>query len=212
MNLPRLIYISQNTAQLSHLQSITRACEAGCKFIQLRIKNESVETVRQIAIEAQKICKAHQAMLFINDFVEIAKEIRADGIHVGKNDMPPSLVRKEVGSNMIIGGTANTFEDIQQLANSQVDYIGLGPFRFTVTKKNLSPVLGINGYESLMQQCKNAGITIPIYAIGGIQTTDVEVIMETGVYGIAVSSALTKNQDIKKTVSEFNQYLYPIPK
>jgi thiamine-phosphate pyrophosphorylase len=117
--------------------------------------------------------------------------------------MSPTEARELLGKGFIIGGTANTFEDIERLAASGVDYIGLGPFRFTSTKENLSPILGIEGIEGIIKKCNEKGIHIPIIAIGGIKTEDVKTIMDKGVYGIAVSSSINLSENKIETVKRF---------
>ena len=97
--------------------------------------------------------------------------------------------------------TCNTFEQIVSAAKSGADYIGLGPYRFTSTKENLSPVLGIEGYRNIMRQCRQAGINIPIYAIGGIRTEDVTELIETEVYGIAISSLILQSSSPQKQIA-----------
>jgi thiamine-phosphate pyrophosphorylase len=172
-------------------------------WIQLRVKNKSEDEWKAIAQEAKRICKLHNVKLIINDSVKLAKIIGADGVHLGKEDMPADEARKLLGPDFIIGGTANTFEDIQRLASLKVDYIGLGPFRFTQTKKNLSPLLGLPGYKELMKQCAIENITVPVIAIGGLQLNDVNAMMETGVYGIAVSSAISEADNIALVTTAF---------
>jgi len=99
-------------------------------------------------------------------------------------------VRTHLFSWQLIGGTANTLEDCQELSSKKVDYIGLGPFRFTKTKDNLGPVLGENGYAAIVEALKT---DIPIIAVGGITSYDILDVMITGVYGIAVSGAITRD-------------------
>jgi thiamine-phosphate pyrophosphorylase len=197
MKISRLHYITANPAHAE------KACTGGVDWIQLRVKNKSEEEWKAIAQEAKRICKMHNAKLIINDSVKLAKIIGADGLHLGKEDMPADEARKLLGPDFIIGGTANTFEDIQRLAALKVDYIGLGPFRFTQTKKNLSPLLGLHGYKELIKQCAIENITVPVIAIGGIQLNDVNNIMETGVHGIAVSSAISEPGDIALAATAF---------
>jgi len=197
MKISKLQYITANPAHADD------ACRGGVDWIQLRIKNKSEDEWKLIALEAKKICKARGAKLIINDSVKLAKIVGADGVHLGKEDMPPDEARKLLGPDFIIGGTANTIEDIQRLALLKVDYIGLGPFRFTNTKKNLSPLLGIQGYIDLMKECEAESIKVPIIAIGGIQMEDVDAILETGIYGIAVSSAIGDSANISEAASEF---------
>ncbi|MDR2692557.1 MAG: thiamine phosphate synthase, partial [Dysgonamonadaceae bacterium] len=135
------------------------------------------------------------ADLYINDHVEICRRIGATGVHLGKSDMPPGEARKILGKNFIIGGTANTFEDILRLNAEGVDYIGLGPFRFTATKKNLSPVLGLPGYKQIMEQCAVRGINLPVFAIGGITAGDIPALLNSGITGIAMSSAILQAEN-----------------
>lgn len=187
----RLQYISQKTPEYSHLENIERNCREGVKWVQLRMKEEGPEEVLITAKAAKYICNRYGSRLIINDHTAIALEVEADGVHLGKNDLPVPEARKLLGSNRIIGGTANTFADIRALSDAGADYVGLGPFRFTTTKKNLSPVLGINGYKKIIKKCNDANVTLPVLAIGGILLTDIPAIMETGVHGIALSGVLS---------------------
>jgi len=147
----------------------------------------------KIAKEARIICDLYDAQLIINDNVEVALHCDADGIHLGKTDMNPHEARKIMGCDKIIGGTANTIEDVQNLINIGIDYIGLGPFQFTETKKNLNPVLGLNGYKEIIQKLDATSDGFPIIAVGGIDLEDVESLINTGVYGVAVSATITNN-------------------
>ena len=171
------------------------ALEGGCKWIQLRMKDASDDEVRKAAAEIQPMCKEHEAVFLLDDRVELAKELHADGVHLGKNDMPIDEARRILGEEYIIGGTANTFDDIQRIASQGADYIGCGPFRFTTTKKNLAPVLGIEGYRDIIAKMRNAGINIPMVAIGGITPDDIDEILATGVQGVAVSGTVLNADD-----------------
>jgi len=195
-------YITQNSA-LSHWLLAENVCAGGCKWVQLRVKNESFENYLTIANETKKVCDKFQATLIINDNVLIAKEIKAHGVHLGKNDMSPKEARKILGNEAIIGGTANTFQNILHLVEQGVDYVGLGPFRFTKTKENLSEILGLNGYKSIINQCNEAGIKIPIIAIGGIELSDVNDLKNTGIHGIAVASCVTFAENISLKTKDF---------
>jgi thiamine-phosphate pyrophosphorylase len=204
MKISKLHYISQEINEESHGDLIAEACEAGADWIQLRVKNKSFEETLIIAQQVKEICNNYNVKLIINDYVSIAKEIQADGVHLGKTDMDPLKAREILGSNFIIGGTANTFEDIKKLHLGEVDYIGLGPFRFTTTKENLSPVLGLEGYRELLKQCKEENIRIPVIAIGGIIPEDVTEIIETGIHGVAVSAVINKAKNKKEIIELMN--------
>lgn len=162
----------------------------GCRWVQLRMKNASKEEIMPVAEQLKKICADSECILIIDDHVDIAKELALDGVHLGKTDMNPAEARAILGANPIIGVTANTFADIEAYSSLDVDYVGLGPFRYTTTKKNLSPILGIDGYKAIMQQCAENGIYLPVVAIGGIGYADIQAVMNTGVHGVAVSGSL----------------------
>jgi thiamine-phosphate pyrophosphorylase len=200
----RLQYITQQTETLTHLECVSQACEAGCDWIQLRMKNEPVETILKTAFQARKICDTHKTKLIINDHVQIAKQVSADGVHLGKADESVEKARRELGGKMIIGATANTFDDILAHTNSGADYIGLGPFRFTTTKKRLSPILGRSGYREILKKCRKSGLETPVLAIGGIRLEDISELLKTGIYGIAVSSLITNNSDKQGLVDRIN--------
>lgn len=202
----RLQYISQQQANLSHLEAIHKALDAGCSWIQLRIKDAPEDFVHRQAVQARKLCTSYQAQLIINDYPGIAREVAADGLHLGLTDMPVAQARAITGSHMLIGGTANTWEDIVQRVNEGVDYIGLGPLRFTATKQKLSPILGIEGYTQLLQQAAAGNIQLPpIIAIGGVTPADIPQLQQAGVHGIAVSGALTNATDARAVIQHIHQ-------
>lgn len=186
----KLQYISQGSTPEAHLENIQRACTSGIEWVQLRLKHHDEQTVLDTAKKAREITSHFQTRLIINDYYHVAATIKADGVHLGKSDTCPVKARKSLASWQIIGGTANTLEDCQALIDKKVDYIGLGPFRFTKTKSNLSPVLGSNGYLTILEALNTE---TPIIAIGGITQDDIQDIMTTGVHGIAVSGEITKN-------------------
>ena len=192
-------FISHYTEKYSYLDSIQLALEGGCRWIQLRMKDASDQELLDTAKQAFDLCQKYGATFIIDDNVLAAKQVGAHGVHLGKNDMPINEARKILGPEAIIGGTANTFDDICAHVAAGANYIGCGPFRFTSTKKNLSPILGLSGYHNLMSACKKANFTLPIVAIGGITADDIPSIMQTGVSGIAISSeVLRANNPVEK--------------
>lgn len=183
-------FITHQNDCIGYAEGAKMALEGGCKWIQLRMKDATDDEVRVVAAEIQPLCKQNEAIFLLDDRVELVRELHADGVHLGKNDMPVGEARRVLGEEFIIGGTANTFEDIERLASQGADYIGCGPFRFTTTKKNLAPVLGIEGYRDIIENMRRAGIDIPVVAIGGITASDIDDILATGVKGIAVSGSV----------------------
>lgn len=197
-------FITHFTEQYSYEDSVRIALEGGCRWVQLRMKNVATEHIYSIALRTQKMCQEYGATFIIDDHVEIAKQIKADGVHLGKLDMPISEARKILGNDFIIGGTANTFEDVKAHYEAGADYIGCGPYRYTTTKSNLSPILGLEGYRRIICRMKEAYIDIPLVAIGGITETDVPELMQTGISGIALSGSIlsAKNpvEEMKKII------------
>lgn len=183
-------YISNSNAKYSHLQGIRLALAGGCRWIQLRMKDCADDEIIPVAKQVKELCREYCAKFVIDDNVEIAKLLDLDGVHLGKNDMPVAEARILLGENKILGGTANTFEDVERIYRDGADYIGCGPFRFTTTKKRLAPILGLEGYRSITSRMKSAGIDIPMVAIGGIKAGDIKDIMQTGVDGIALSGSV----------------------
>ena len=206
----KLQYISQGVDYNRQLNNIFRALDAGCDWIQFRYKNHQEMSTGYVAEKIKTLCQKYNATFIINDFVNIAKEVDADGVHLGLNDMTIDEARAILGPDKIIGGTANTLEQVLQRIDEKCDYIGLGPFRFTTTKENLSPVLGLEGYKKIMDELKLQHKNIPIYAIGGIEMDDVESIVNTGIYGIAVSGMITNAIDKMEVVSQLNNRLHAI--
>ena len=185
-------FITHFTGQYTYEDSVHIALEGGCRWIQLRMKDADDEHLYSVALRTQKLCQEYGATFIIDDHVELVKLIHADGVHLGKLDMPIREARKILGSGFIIGGTANTFEDVQAHYEAGADYIGCGPFRYTTTKSNLSPILGMEGYRQIISRMKEAHIDIPLVAIGGITKEDIPSLLETGITGIALSGSILR--------------------
>lgn len=188
--IPKLHYISQGSSPKEHLENIQKACTAGAELVQLRVKGVSEKKLLKLAQEAREITSHFQTRLIINDFYKIALETKADGVHLRKTDTNIVNARKHLFSWQIIGGTAHTLEDSEKLIKNEVDYISLGPFRFTTTKDNLPPVLGLNGYAAILDVLKT---DTPILAVGGVTTADVVDLLKTGISGLAVSEDITRD-------------------
>ena len=188
-------FITHFTEEYSYLDSVRIALEGGCRWVQLRMKDADEAHLYPIALQAQQMCREYSATFIIDDHVEMVKKIKADGVHLGKLDMSIAEARKILGDDYIIGGTANTFEDVKAHYEARADYIGCGPFRYTTTKSNLSPILGLEGYRSIVCQMKEAGIHLPIVAIGGITKEDIPSLMETGITGIALSGSILRAEN-----------------
>ncbi|KIQ18073.1 thiamine-phosphate synthase [Flavobacterium sp. MEB061] len=204
----KLQYISQGNTIEEQLYNIHQALDAGCDWIQMRFKNQTAKDTFALAEAVKFLCEEYLANFIVNDNLYLAQQIAADGVHLGLTDMNIAEARAILGNTKIIGGTANTFEDIQNHVKNGCDYIGLGPFQFTETKEKLSPILGLSGYIEIIQKLKSNNLKIPIYAIGGIALEDVEQLIETGIHGIAVSGMITKSEKKKKLIQKLNEKLY----
>lgn len=204
-NISRLHFIA-TTAEAAE-----KACLGGVDWVQLRLKNCTHEEYKTTALQVQAVCRKYGATFLINDNVQLAKEIGADGVHIGKDDMHPVQARELLGPDFIIGCTANTIEDVLHLSTLPIDYLGLGPFRFTNTKKNLSPVLGIEGYVRIFEAIGQQTLIIPpIVGIGGIVQGDVANLLTTGLYGIAISGAIERSGNPTLAAQQFKEALYSI--
>lgn len=200
-------FITHSNNRYGYVDGVRLALEGGCRWVQLRMKEATEAEFMAAAAEIGRLCKEHGATFVLDDHVEWVEKTGADGVHLGKNDMPIDEARKILGSDKIIGGTANTFEDVERLYRQGADYIGCGPFRFTTTKKNLSPVLGLEGYQHIVDQMKSHGINLPIVAIGGILESDIKSILATGVSGIAVSGGILNAENPVEEMQRFLKHL-----
>lgn len=188
-------FITHYTDTLTYLDSVRIALEGGCRWIQLRMKEASDAYAEEVARQAQKMCRACGAVFIIDDRVELAARLHADGVHLGKADMPVREARRLLGTGFLIGGTANTFEDVLLHYEGGADYIGCGPFRYTATKQKLAPVLGLEGYRTLIARMRAEGIVLPVVGIGGVTAGDMASLAEAGLGGIALSGSVLRAAD-----------------
>lgn len=183
-------FITHKNQRFGYVEGAEMALCGGCKWVQLRMKDATDNKFLSVGRKVAELCRSYNATFLLDDRVHLVAELGADGVHLGKNDMPISETRRILGNEKIIGGTANTFADVQHLAAQGADYIGCGPFRYTPTKRNLAPILGLEGYRNILKQMQQAGISLPLIAIGGIVSTDIAALWGIGVSGIAVSGAV----------------------
>jgi thiamine-phosphate pyrophosphorylase len=195
-------FISHFNDKYTYLDSVKIALDGGCRWVQLRMKDSSDEVFIETALKVKQLCADYHSVMIIDDRVHLVEKLSVGGVHVGKNDMSVEEVRKILGKKFIVGATANTFEDAFNAFQKGADYVGCGPFRFTTTKKNLSPILGLEGYRSIMSGLRNAGISKPVVAIGGITKADIPSLAKTGVSGIALSGTVLNASDPVKEMKE----------
>lgn len=176
-------------------EQVQMVLEGGCHWIQLRLKEATDAEFREIANEVIPLCKEYDAFLVFDDRVELAMEMHVHGVHLGPDDMPPMQAREMMGPHAIIGVTAHTADQILRFQGMDVDYVGLGPFSHTETKKVLAPTLGLEGYANILHAIRTAGMDINVVAIGGVTVDDVKPLLLTGVNGIAMSGAIINAPD-----------------
>lgn len=198
-----LQFITHANERYDEVAQTELALRGGCQWVQLRMKHASDEEVVATGLKIRQLCTYYGAKMILDDRVALVKQLHADGVHLGKKDMPVDEARRVLGPGVIIGGTANTIEDIRRLHAWGADYIGCGPFRFTTTKENLAPLLGLEGYRRLTDTMKREQINIPVVAIGGITLADVPDILLTGVQGVAISGSIATAEDPVKATKSF---------
>ena len=201
----KLQYISQGNTKQEQELNIRNALDNGIQWIQVRWKNAPENELASLCEMSKKLCAEYQSVCIINDHVQLAKNIDADGVHLGLDDTSVGQARLILSENKIIGGTANTITDVIQRINESCDYIGLGPLRFTNTKEKLSPVLGFEGYRSVINNLEKNSIDIPrIFAIGSVTLEDLATLQEIGIYGASISGEITRKpsiiNDLKKAM------------
>lgn len=199
-----LQFITHGTSVDDILLGAQMALDGGCRWIQLRMKDFSYQQIETAILALKPQCAEKNAVLLIDDYVDIALKFNLDGVHLGLNDMPIDKARTLLGNDYIIGGTANTIEQAQYQISIGADYLGIGPYKFTSTKKNLSTILGVEGYLHLISVLSDNHL--PIVAIGGIELSDIPDIISTGVNGIAVSGTILRaNNPIEITRQILNE-------
>lgn len=178
------------------LKSLEQGIIGGASVVQLREKNISSLEFYNLAVEVKKLTEKNNIPLIINDRVDIALAIGADGVHVGQTDLPANIVRKIIGKNKILGISTASLEEAKKAMNDGADYIGVGALFPTVTKTDTRKV-------SLDQlKCIKEHINIPIVGIGGINELNVKSVIETGVDGAAIASAILSKANIKETAEK----------
>jgi thiamine-phosphate pyrophosphorylase len=179
--------LTQDGLALSHAEQARALAAAGAGWVQLRMKASAPDAWLATAREVVAACHDAGALCTINDSVDIALASGADGVHLGSLDEAWVEARARLGPDLILGGTVNTAADARRAAAAGVlDYVGIGPLRFTSTKQRLAPVLGPDGIAALLPLLDG----LPAWAIGGVRPADLPALRRAGLAGVAVSSAL----------------------
>jgi thiamine-phosphate diphosphorylase len=195
----RLCFIADSKAAAGRdiLRLIGKAVAGGATIIQVRGKKWTSRDFLEMGVEAVQFLRPKKIPLIINDRVDIALACEADGVHLGQDDMPLPFAREIMGKKKIIGLSVSTPEEAEAAEEGGADYIGAGPLFRTSSKKDLGPLLGLEGLRKIRKKVK-----IPILAIGGISSTNAAEVISAGADGVAVISAIADATDPQKASSE----------
>jgi thiamine-phosphate pyrophosphorylase len=192
-NNPLYLITDTSITGLTHSQIVKKAVSAGVKTVQLRDKQMHKRGLYEEAVNVRHITLKHKVKFIMNDYIDIAMAVRADGVHIGQDDMPVEDARRILGRNTIIGVSTHNLLQAMEAQNRGADYIGFGPVFHTSTKYAGRP----KGLRSLKNVCNK--INIPVVAIGGISWDNISEIMKTGADACAVISAI-QSGDIKANI------------
>lgn len=184
-----LQFITHPSEKYNIIDEVKMVLEGGCRWIQLYMGNSSDEDFKKVTEEIIPLCQEAEAILVIDNRINLTLETKVHGVFLGKAKMPALEARETLGAGAIIGVTANTAEDIIAYKKVDVDYVGLGQYKGST--ENLS----LDDYKNIVSEVRNAGIELPIVAIGEITLDDIDDIISTGVNGIAMSEAITNAEN-----------------
>jgi len=199
----QLHYITHDIPGFSHVEQAQKVCEAGAKWIQYCCLSKADDELLADINEIAEICDDWGTTLIVTDHIHLNGKADIQGFHIEDMDADFITLRKQVGENITLGGYANTLENLIRLAKEGVDYVGFGPFSITKTKSNNYPILGLNEYVRAVKELKRLNLNLPVLAVGGIKLDDVKGLMQTGIYGLAVSGAINFADDFEQTYQDF---------
>jgi thiamine-phosphate pyrophosphorylase len=203
----KLHFITHDLDHLTHIEQAQLACEAGAKWIQYRCLTKSGEALLTEITAIAEICDDWGATLIVTNHIHLNRKADIQGFHIEDMTADFAALRLQLGEDITIGGSANTAEGIIRLAKEGADYVGCGPFSITTTKPNDLPLLGIGGYAAIIAELQAQEIKLPVLAVGGIGLEDIDVLMDTGIFGIAVSSAINQSENLKYAYQDFYEKL-----
>ncbi|MDM5249762.1 MULTISPECIES: thiamine phosphate synthase [unclassified Lysinibacillus] len=193
-----------NVLNQEPLNVLEKALQSGITMFQFREKGPNALTgqaYESFARDCQKLCQQYNVPFIVNDDVELAVKLGADGVHIGQKDLPVSLVREKVG-NMILGVSVHSQAELQTALQYGADYVGIGPIFATTSKSDANPPSGTN----FLEQVRIRYPELPIVAIGGINCSNAHTVFKAGADGIAVISAICESEDISNTISTFKSF------
>ena len=181
----------------SFLEKIETACRSGVTIVQLREKNLTTNQYYQLAKQVKEITDAYQVPLIIDDRLDVCLAVDAAGLHIGDDELPVSVARKVLGPEKILGVTAKTVKRALEAEEGGADYLGTGAIFPTTTKEN-APITLISTLKTICQR-----VAIPVVAIGGLTSENIDQLMGTGIAGVAVVRDLMQTEDIETKTQAF---------
>ncbi len=201
----RFHYLTQDLPTRSHTEQAQMACANGANWIQYRCLSKPDDELIKEIHEVAAICDDWGATLILTSHYHLLDKVDAQGVHIEDFDADLAEIRRIIGDDKTLGASSSNTERLLAVqAVGVVDYCGYGPFAHTLTKPNNTPLLGYQGYRSL----ERLRIEIPTIAVGGVTLADVKPLLDTGIYGIAVSSAINHAPDPSAAVKAFYQSIY----
>lgn len=188
----------ENLSRAGNLSDVKNAVEAGVEVVQYRCKEASSQLLYNEAKELRALCKG--TLFLVNDRVDIAVAVDADGVHIGQDDLPYAAARKQLGPKKIIGVTVHSVEEAIEAEKNGADYLGVSPIFVTQTKLDAGKPAGI----TLIEQIKKA-VSLPLVAIGGINLKNAPEVIAAGADGLCAISAVVASQDVKMEIRKFQE-------
>jgi thiamine-phosphate pyrophosphorylase len=182
--------------------AVEQALRGGVRAVQLREKDLGIRDLLGVAYAVREVTRRYNAMLFVNGRVDVALAVGADGVHLGAADIPVQAARKAAGESVLIGASAHSVQEVRKAEQEGADFVTLGPIYETPSKLRYGKPIGIQPLLKLRE-----GVSVPVFAIGGIRRDRVEEVLDAGAFGVAVISAVFASDDIKSTSEEFMRLL-----
>jgi thiamine-phosphate pyrophosphorylase len=199
----KLQFITHDIPKLSHIEQTQIACSAGAKWIQYRCLTKNDDELLEDINAIAEICDDWGSTLIVTDHIHLNGKADIQGFHIEDFNADFVKLREQLGEAVTIGGSATTLQGLIRLAKEGADYAGFGPFYTTTTKPNNAPLLGIEGYQKAMAELQRMRIDLPVLAVGGVTISDIEPLMNTGIFGIAASSAINQAEDMSAAYLSF---------
>ena len=199
----KLQYITHDLPHLSHTEQAQYACEAGAKWVQYRCLTKSDDELLKDIQAIAEICDDWGATLIVTDHIHLNGRADIQGFHIEDMNADFLSIRKQVGDDITLGGSSNTIENLKRLSREGADYAGFGPYAHTITKPNDYPHITATQYKHAVEDLNAAQIDLPVLAVGGVTISDVDSLLDAGIFGIAVSSAIYQSQDFIEAYQQF---------